>query len=47
MGAPNTTQPSQHCQFCGAEIGPVICCLTRFLFIECLLLQAADEEAEG
>ena len=24
------------CEFCGAEIGPVICCLTRFLVLECL-----------
>ena len=30
------------CEFCGAEIGPVICCLTRFLVLECL---HGDEQA--
>ena len=24
------------CEYCGADIGPVICCLTRFLLLECL-----------
>ena len=31
------------CEYCGADIGPVICCLTRFLLLECLY---GDDEIE-